>query len=114
AHELGIVHRDVKPDNVLMDGSVPKLADFGLAKDIEGDPIKVTATGAPVGTPAYMAPEQWWGQGVGPGVDQYALGILLFELIAGHTPFASAAGYTAMMQAHVSEKAPALPNAAEG
>jgi tRNA A-37 threonylcarbamoyl transferase component Bud32 len=113
AHELGIVHRDVKPDNVLMDGDVPKLADFGLAKDIDGDAVKVTSTGAPVGTPAYMAPEQWWGHGVGPAVDQYALGILLFELVSGHTPFASADGYAAVMQAHVSETPPSLPNASE-
>jgi hypothetical protein len=113
AHELGIVHRDVKPDNVMMDDGVPKLADFGLAKDIEGDPIKVTETGAPVGTPAYMAPEQWWGEGVGPRADQYALGIVLFELVAGHTPFASADGYAQMMQAHISESAPPLPHASE-
>jgi tRNA A-37 threonylcarbamoyl transferase component Bud32 len=104
AHDAGIVHRDVKPDNVVL-GTVPKLVDFGLARG-EGVP-KVTATGAPVGTPAYMAPEQWWNKGVGPATDQYALGVTLFESIAGRAPFDDAS-FAELVSSHVSKPAPRI------
>ena len=107
AHDAGIIHRDVKPDNVVL-GAAPlttKLVDFGLARG-EGVP-KVTATGAPVGTPAYMAPEQWWNKGVGPATDQYALGVTLYEAIAGRAPFDDAS-FAELVSSHVSKPAPRL------
>ncbi len=90
-HQRGIVHRDLKPANVLLadDGS-PKIADFGLVKHI-GETGE-TATGAVLGTPSYMAPEQASGQSkdVGPACDIYALGAILYELLVARPPFAGA------------------------
>ncbi len=110
AHQAGVVHRDVKPDNIVVgpSGDV-KLVDFGLARPhVDGaDVPKVTATGAPIGTPTYMAPEQWWNKAVGPAVDQYALGVTLFEAIAGAPPF-SDASYAELVSSHVSKPAPRL------
>jgi WD40 repeat protein len=92
AHRLGIVHRDLKPANVLMaaDGT-PKITDFGLAKSLVGD-SGLTQTGAIVGTPDYMAPEQAEGKtgDVGPLADVYALGAILYELLTGRRPFRGA------------------------
>jgi WD40 repeat protein/Tfp pilus assembly protein PilF/tRNA A-37 threonylcarbamoyl transferase component Bud32 len=89
AHQHGIVHRDLKPANVLLapDGT-PKISDFGLAKRLEDDNSQ-TATGTVLGTPAYMSPEQARGQGraVGPATDVYALGTILYEMLAGRPPF---------------------------
>ncbi|MBX3468988.1 MAG: SUMF1/EgtB/PvdO family nonheme iron enzyme [Planctomycetes bacterium] len=94
AHERGIVHRDVKPQNVLVDAALHlKLADFGLAHWRDGPPdlaggASLTATGDAFGTPAYMAPEQFRdAKSVGPAADLYALGIVLFEGLAGRVPF---------------------------
>jgi serine/threonine protein kinase/tetratricopeptide (TPR) repeat protein len=89
AHDAGIIHRDLKPSNVLFtpDG-VPKITDFGLAKRIESD-SRQTESGAIMGTPCYMAPEQARGhtRDVGPAADTYALGAILYEMLTGRPPF---------------------------
>ena len=95
AHELGVIHRDVKPDNLFVlerDGQdFVKVLDFGVAKlatPLGGDlPLTTTVEGTIVGTPAYMAPEQATGGSAEPRTDLYAVGVVLYELLAGHPPF---------------------------
>ncbi|HYM24251.1 MAG TPA: protein kinase [Vicinamibacterales bacterium] len=87
AHSKGVIHRDIKPSNILVDERLNCLvSDFGIARMTEGT-TKLTATGAVVGTPTYMSPEQAAGETVGPQSDLYSLGIMLYEMVAGRVPF---------------------------
>ncbi|WP_328913848.1 MULTISPECIES: serine/threonine-protein kinase [unclassified Streptomyces] len=97
-HAVPIVHRDLKPRNVMIkpDGTVTVL-DLGVASVMDTDTTRLTHTGSPIGSPAYMAPEQAMGGAVGPRTDLYALGVLLHELLSGHVPFA---GTTALGVLH--------------
>jgi len=91
AHLRGVVHRDLKPGNVLLVGVErrPKITDFGLAKRIDADAREISSSGAVMGTASYMAPEQAAGRvrDIGPAADVYALGALLYECLAGRPPF---------------------------
>lgn len=91
AHAMGVVHRDVKPQNVMIVDSrvelLAKLTDFGIARQVGGDLTTLTATGQVIGTPDYLSPEQVLGEPGGPSSDLYALGVVLYELVTAHLPF---------------------------
>lgn len=99
AHSAGIVHRDLKPSNVLIaQNGLPRLADFGIAKALEGDDDpRMTRTGVTLGTPAYMSPEQALGRHVGIASDIYAFGVVAFELLTGKVPFEGGSPFEIML-----------------
>lgn len=106
AHERSIIHRDVKPVNVLLDADGRSvLSDFGIAKVMESAEQHLTRPGAGVGTPEYMSPEQCRGGSVDPRSDIYALGVMIYEMMTGRTPF-QADNYTALAHAHIYEPVP--------
>src|SRR5574338_927237 len=90
AHRQGVVHRDIKPDNILLDREGHALlADFGIVKLLEGTPSgsQLTVTGGLVGTPAYMSPEQAQGLAIDSRSDIYSLGVVVYEMLTGKQPF---------------------------
>ncbi|MGH3104914.1 MAG: protein kinase domain-containing protein [Gaiellaceae bacterium] len=104
AHDHGLVHRDVKPQNVLLNGEGrPKVTDFGIARSLDVDGM--TQTGTVLGTSNYIAPEQATGNPVGPQTDVYSLGVVLFELLTGEVPFPGES-FVAVAMRHVNEPAP--------
>jgi serine/threonine-protein kinase len=103
AHAQGIVHRDLKPGNVMLVDGVPKIVDFGIARYFSGD--DAITTGTRIGTPAYMAPEQLVGGLIAPCIDVWALGVVLFEMMAGRVPFETSGGASPQLV----EPAPRLP-----
>ena len=105
AHRHGLVHRDVKPQNILLNGDRrPKVTDFGIARSLD---VKkgVTQTGTVLGTSNYIAPEQASGDGASVQSDVYSLGVVLFELLTGSVPFVGESFVTVAMQ-HINEPAP--------
>ncbi len=109
AHNLGIVHRDLKPQNVMLDAEGNAiLTDFGLARmmDTLGQPA-LTQTGAQMGTPAYMSPEQWRGQPVDGRADIYALGVMLFEMLSGQAMYPGQTPHE-LLHSHLFVAPPAL------
>ncbi len=113
AHAKGIVHRDLKPSNVLLQsahghGDFARVLDFGLARWVSVEESRLTRTGAVCGTPRYLSPEQIRGEEVTLQSDLYALGVILYEALAGATPFRSDLDAALLVQ-HLSRPAPALP-----
>jgi serine/threonine protein kinase len=105
AHQHGVLHRDVKPENMLLtdDGRQLKVGDFGTARVLAGSTTMATQAGEVVGTPAYMAPEQATGSRVTPATDVYALGMTLYEMMSGQLPFRQGDSPLALLYQRVHE-----------
>ena len=107
AHAAGVIHRDLKPGNVVLHGGVAKIVDFGIARVTDPGDRTLTSPATVTGTAAYMSPEQASGHEVTPATDLYSLGCLLFALFTGHPPY-TAGTPLAQAAAHVHEPAPRL------
>ena len=114
AHGEGVIHRDIKPDNILLSGGTAVVTDFGIAKAISAsrtldgtaprdDNGTLTQVGSSIGTPAYMAPEQAVGESVDARADLYAWGVVAYELLSGAHPFAGKTGTSQLIAAHLTE-----------
>ncbi len=108
AHEQGIVHRDVKPENILFDGrGRPILTDLGIARAISG--TRITKTGMSIGTPNYMSPEQARGRELDGRSDIYSLGIVFFEMLTGTVPYKAEENFAVALK-HINAPVPILPS----
>ncbi len=112
AHEIGVVHRDLKPGNILLtnrgdENDVVKVLDFGLVKDVTGDAEDLTQQGLFMGSPKYMAPEQITGGEISARTDIYSLGVMVYEMMTGKVPFDRGASVNTLM-AHVNDVPPPL------
>src|SRR5437763_6703754 len=107
AHQHGLVHRDVKPQNVLINGEgEAKVTDFGIARSLDVE-HGVTQTGTVLGTSNYLSPEQARGQAVTPATDVYSLGVVLYEMLTGEVPFPGE-NFVAVAMKHINEEPPSL------
>jgi serine/threonine protein kinase len=112
AHGLGVVHRDLKPGNILLcdradERDVVKVLDFGLVKDVTGEAEDLTQAGLFMGSPKYMAPEQILGGEISPRTDIYSLGVMMYEMLTGKVPFDRGASVGTLM-AHVNDPLPPM------
>src|SRR5438874_1645569 len=104
AHQRGVLHRDVKPENLMFSANGDlKVTDFGIAKVVGGAATVATRAGDVLGTPAYMAPEQAMGAELSPATDVYAVGTVLYELLSGTLPFPEDSNPVVMLYRHVHE-----------
>ena len=109
AHDIGIVHRDIKPPNIyLLQGGGVKLLDFGIAKLLDSSVEVITARGMAIGTPRYMSPEQARGDSVDGRADLYAIGLLIYEMLTGSGPFDDSADPPEMLLAHLTHQPPRI------
>lgn len=118
AHSMGIVHRDLKPENIMvtwLDQTRPfiKMLDFGMARLLTGGNVQLTRKGAIFGTPEYMPPEQAMGTPVDARADQYAFGVMIYEMIAGERPF-KAKSALEMVQNQIRQTPPSLAEKVPG
>ena len=110
AHSEKVIHRDIKPSNIMFDGNgVPYLVDFGIAKVTTATSVPITQTGIPIGTPVYMAPEQWRGAKTDSKIDQYALAIAIYRLLTGDVPFRANTPFE-LMDMHETAEVPPITN----